>query len=397
MPLPIADNESITDLYSTLEESEDLITPIDAALAAAEMWIEEGSEEAAMTIQVYEEHNPDKPGNTPQTFCFAFEPSQYTKQTMMEYVRDTYGSGTYWHKSYTQKGKLIFNRRFAVKNVDQDREKEDKKHGVVLPPVQNNANMIMQMMQKSEERMMAVLERMAQNNQQPAVQMPNMMDMLGMLGTAKELFSGGGGTNNIDAMMKGIEMAKELGGGSDKETNTNDLLMTTLREFAPAIVKSISEMPNKNPPVRTANPIVKTNPGEPVKPVETDVKLTPQQAQMAQQAAFLVERAKVNADPGIYADMLLDMMPNITELLGGQSIVPLLLGLNPEVASYMPWFDELNSMLSEPAEDTSTTDLEMQDLTSDTDLSQNDQISDDQPGDVIIDDQSIDDGGATPE
>lgn len=69
---------------------------------------------------------------------------------------------------------------------------------------------------------------------------------------------------------------------------------------------------------------------------------------MKSAVAFLIEKAAAGADPGLYADLVLDNVPGfvLKNLLTGDAVEKLA-AVDPRVKSHAEWFRDLQGMLSE--------------------------------------------------
>ena len=174
--------------------------------------------------------------------------------------------------------------------------------------------------------------------------------MLGSLLQMKQLMGGNNeGTTAkdlISVFQSGLELAKDMGGGGEK--GIWDVL-----EKMPEMLGNIAEMEKQtvSAPPALAPPLVA---GDQL-PVATGPTLQPQGEPVLKELFFkkqldmLVAKAEKGSDPGLYADFILDNMPEdaIRTFLGEGDPFPRLVELNPTVAQHEMWFRSLGVFLNE--------------------------------------------------
>ncbi len=385
------------DIEDVFNHDDILSTPIDKTLEAIDLWMEDEDKEHALKIRVYRETSSETQprGNTAQPFLFSILPTEMEPDELLEHLRDNYGSGGYWIKGYGPKSRLVFNRHISVEDTEGDKrralEKKIALNPSLAPPQNDMMKMMMDMQQKSEARILSVINAMV-STQQPVTPVVDPMTMMTTLMRAmsemKALTSDGStkntGMEQLELIQKGVEFARDLN-PSDKETNDNDIIVTLIKNLGGPMLEAMKKPPQtpaviEQPIEGAKKPITQQPPADP--------QVNAYRQLMMQQTAFLLSVAKNNGNPEIYADMLLDQMPNITQLLQGQSIGDVCAGLNPEVNLYKPWFDQLNAALYEdgaPAED---------DLTRAANEEQTSEIQDDLESHTI--DEFVDSTGDEP-
>ena len=143
----------------------------------------------------------------------------------------------------------------------------------------------------------------------------------------------------------GLELAKDIGGGGEKS-------IWDVLEKMPAMLGQISEYAKANPPPALAPPVagdslpVATGPA----PAQSEGD-SPMLKEMffKKQLDMLISKAEKGSDAGLYADFILDNMPEdaIRTFLGDGDPFPRLVELNPNVAQHETWFRSLGIFLNE--------------------------------------------------
>ena len=84
-------------------------------------------------------------------------------------------------------------------------------------------------------------------------------------------------------------------------------------------------------------------------PQPTQAEQNAMQQQFLGYLNMLVEKAASDADPALYADLILDNMDEsmVREFVARPDTLQLLTTYNPKVAQFVPWFKELKSCLVE--------------------------------------------------
>lgn len=160
----------------------------------------------------------------------------------------------------------------------------------------------------------------------------------------------------IEIFKSGVEMAQNAAGGGG-DTGLADIVKALIQ--SPVLENVLKGQPGAAPaytidaagapiPDYRPNPNPAAPPqapsAAPVLPADPD-RMTPQQADMLvrQQLGYLVGRAKANSDPQLYAEWILDQMPEamLEHVLQAPDIIAELIQLNPEIANLRHWFDRL--------------------------------------------------------
>jgi len=319
-------------------ESEDVTNlqeNIDAQLS--EMFEQFGGDEndAQFKINIYRVQE----GRGELGYCFSCVPSELP---ILDKIRDDYGAGKYEIRVYEKTDKTRLKKRTKLVI-----EKTQKKPVVGIP--QNNSgelkdviSAMMEMQQKQMEQFQQIM--VMQRQQSVPVATPsvvNPMEMMTSMVTAMSQLNGLMPKQEMDQFIKGIELAKEFGSDNNgAEKGLADVLITAAKEFAPPLLE-MSKMAAQNTPRPVQTRPVKTpvsNSTPPVTEQENDPMLM-----LKMQLNMLVNKAAADSDPALYADLILDAMPEeqIREFLGQPNLQEFLTNMNPQVSIYWPWFDAL--------------------------------------------------------
>lgn len=374
----IEHDEIVEDVYFT-EDGEGQRTNPEIAM---EDWLSEVGGMANVEIRVFRDASTETHGKQP--FLFTFSPEDYSMGTLFAELRDKYGTGSYWVKAYSDARRLIFNKRVAVENIEKDKLDRDAKS----PYSATNSNNEMmrfftEMQQKTDEKFTALLLAMAQGNRSalpaPAVNPTEMMGgIMGIMLQLKELSGGDNqGKSQMELITQGMELASKFASG-DKETNTQDTMLELVKTFGAPLVEAMKNTP-------TAQPVVSSE-------IEAKQKLDQQENQIDVmfriQTNALLERAKKGSDPELYADVLLDSIPNLVLLLNNKPIGEVLIKYNPEIANHSEWFERLNAAIYNPYDEDSISKMSP-DLTKDVELTENSNIADITSGVTIENEEEI--------
>lgn len=166
----------------------------------------------------------------------------------------------------------------------------------------------------------------------------------------------------LDMFMRGLEIAQNLNQGGD--TGIGGMLRDVLRSpiVAAAVQSAIpsqqaqqprpAALPNPQPPAQVSH----AKPAEPVNPPQQDENKV-----LAYYLGFLVGKAQSGAEPSLYAELVLDNVPDaqLTPMLArGDGLIDHLIGVQPLVAQHREWFskllDEINDLLEPEPEGADT-------------------------------------------
>ncbi len=171
----------------------------------------------------------------------------------------------------------------------------------------------------------------------------------------------------IDMFMQGLQLARELREDSAPGDNSiGGMLRDVLKSpIMAAAVQSAVQTQAQPQPARLPNPAAVTPQPAPVSHAKPSDQPAPQQEGnqvLAYYLGFLVGKAKIGSDPSLYAELVLDNVPDaqLTPMLGrGDALIDDLIAIHPPVADHRAWFvallKEINELLSQDVpEETNT-------------------------------------------
>lgn len=302
-------------------------------------------------------------GGEPEPYLFSCSPSELP---VIDRLRDEYGTGSYRIRVY--RNNLIF-RSFTV-GVEARR--------TPITPTPAPAP-VSDGLAAALERQTALLERLINQRQQPTQQVNSfemLTTLLGAIGQVKNLFgtpAASGPENAIDLFMKGIEAAKELGGGEKGNTGLMDIVRDLLKS---PIIEKMIEGAAANVGVPHAPPMVTTQPGigEVAQPIFSGTQPAPQPTTpqppsngdaihqqapspendprlvgMVHNIRYLATKAAANADVELYADWVLDNVPRdlLVQMIGDPNALATLTTAVPEARPYVGWFSQVLALVND--------------------------------------------------
>lgn len=164
----------------------------------------------------------------------------------------------------------------------------------------------------------------------------------------------------VDLILKGVELARDLGDGGG-EKSVMGLLGDLLK--SPLLAEAVKAQ--HAPPVRRANPVPASGAPAAPAPAPAPQGAAPsvngsnsEDAMLKTYITALVAKARAGSDPTLYADYILDNVPEplIRHVLSHADIVGYLATIDPGVQAYREWFEELRAALQEGLEGDSTPD-----------------------------------------
>ena len=186
-------------------------------------------------------------------------------------------------------------------------------------------------------------------------------DLVETLVALKTLNGDGGSEKTLDAMFKGIELAKQLGGADGTGRSWPDLVLEAVKEVAPMAKSMIEQRQNgapAQPPSAAALPAPAANPSLP-QPVlgsaEGNDMLALVRPLLEKLAADLEDFAANSADPGLAAEALMGKIPKmirsqvtpeqLREWLNNPQWWQIVVGFRPTLMPYQGYCDDVRADL----------------------------------------------------
>ncbi len=282
------------------------------------------------------------PGKGEVEHCFSATPAELP---IIDRIKENFGAGTY--QIWVYKNGKIFKRR--VLNI----AKELKKEAPVLPG--NDTNSLVQMVMENNRQMAERMEAFMKSQQQTPTTDPMAM-MTGMMSAMvqmKEFI--GGGSNQMDTLLGAVKLIKEVGGG-DSDGGSGRNFIDGIVELGGKVMPALAEMSKHTPPMTPPagapgqpQASVQNNPApaqvenNTQQPTNEDIQM--QQAAMKQQLQFLMAQAAANKSTALWADMVMDMIPEnvIVQWISepNEKILQYFAQFEPGIMQYQQWFTEL--------------------------------------------------------
>lgn len=161
--------------------------------------------------------------------------------------------------------------------------------------------------------------------------------------------------NGIDLFIKGVELARDLGGGGDGGDTS---LMSILKELVKspmmaAAVESVASRAPQMPQQVQQRPQLAAPQPTTVAPVPTPAPPAPEvmtpNPTLAYYLGMLCTMSQNGKDPSLYADLVLDNAPDelLTPMLEADDGVAFLAQFHPSVEQHRQWFAQLIAIIRE--------------------------------------------------
>lgn len=253
-------------------------------------------------------------------------------------IKSRFGGGEFIIKAYDNKSKIRLNQRLFI-------EGEPIIESIKAPALFNSQQSapafdmpsFLNAIQESNKQMLVGLAQIMQPRGDSEVAMLEKMQLY------KNLFSSGNipAENPMDMLIKGIELAKSMEPRAAGEATGMDVLIETVKSFAPAITAVVGQSR------RNTKPQIPLPAHSQSAPAIPDIPSAPEQSENEETMLFkyyvnmLVGFASQDRDPQLYADLIADNMSDekISELLNNPNIIDDLIKINPGVSEHRTWFE----------------------------------------------------------
>lgn len=261
--------------------------------------------------------------------CFSAVPSELP---ILDRIRDEYGPGDYKVMVYN-KNRL---RKKPTITIAEPRRKPVT--DVIRESKQDLAGVIATLAEQQRETMRMMQTAMVQPQAPAADPMAMMSAMMTAMVQMKEFLAPTQPQGNpVELLVKGVELARDIGGGNG-EKNINDTLLGLAKEFGPPLLAMASQEKQSHPQMKppTGNPPVNPN-------IQPQAQQQPIDPAFAHQLGMLVQKASTQADPGLYADVICDNADpqQIADIIQRPDLVEYLGSINPGVLQHREWFEKL--------------------------------------------------------
>lgn len=263
---------------------------------------------------------------------------------IMERLRDEYDGGKFFIQIYKNK------KRFKQLKVTVEKPKSNVTTAVVA--VKNDMVEMIKAINEQQQQQFNMLKetllQIAGKQVTPTDPMAMMASMMGAMMQMKNFLSPAQPENSIspdkmiDVLLKGMEMGKDSGGGS--ETGFLDIVKELIKSPALATALTAAQNVPQLPKARNApaiqNNSQSTNPANLSPGSREEPKMN---AVIARNLEMLVSKAEKDADPILYAEFIIDNVPEsmIKEHILRDDLIESLSKINPKVTQYKEWFLEL--------------------------------------------------------
>lgn len=323
--------------------------------------------ESNATINLYRQ--PDKNSKRLE-FMFTVQPDDFGSWgDLLSRIRDEYGGGNY-RVHIRRDSYLIKNQGFSIAEVRQ--KPDDKKSDSdMLSYMRESHERQIQMMQMQNQQTMQLFTALAQNNQPQPSQSPTemMQSLMQTMMVMKEFTGGNKQEDGVERLLQGIKLAKSLSG----DGGSDNVLLEAVKAFGPTLAQAgmggaqpqqpqgpqhFAENPRQNAkenlPGKQAegdkwhDPVSQNN--QPENSAKNADQKLPSQSEIEEMSwklkmglSFLVQKAAENADPALYADLVLDNVPEkeLGDLLEQENPIELLANFQPKILDYPEWFGKL--------------------------------------------------------
>lgn len=324
-----------------LDELIDIDETEEAQLDALDGMIAEFTGAADTVVNVYRQGDGKN-----LSFLFRTNPDEMTGGELMEKCRDNYGTGDY--RIHIRKGsRLVKNAPFSVEaKKEPDPATLQHNQGMditaIMAMMQENNNRTMQMF---SETMKAIAGN--NNNAAPFDPVAAQASLMQQLLALKQMSEPKDQSKDAVAMLiQGLTLAKDLG-PKDGETNSSDILLEGIKQFAPAIAQA-TKMGQAAIP---GNGAALAPPGDEQATADAEREKTMGMRSMMlrQQLGFLVKQAESGKNPDLYAELLLDQLGEavVLDFVGKPDALDKLGQINPGVMGQQIWFEALRDAILE--------------------------------------------------
>lgn len=261
-------------------------------------------------------------------------------------LQQAYGGGEYMLHGLDAKRQFKFRRQVAIATPLQG--------AAAAVPAVNALDKLADVMRQGFEQQQALLREVL--TARPGVPATDPVaarrEILQDLALMKEIMGGGqqqtmGPDKLLEVMKLGMDVAKDAAGGGE---GWEAIVSKAIDTMGPSIAEAMASRQTSVPPAAIGQP-AGAPPRLPAQPAPASQQ-PKRGGSMKEYVGFLVERAAEESDPGLYADLILDAVPeamlkSIKVMLDSGDPVARLALIDPRVHQHAQWFRELGAVLVE--------------------------------------------------
>lgn len=294
-----------------------------------------------------------------EVYLFTCDQSEY--ENINDRLRDDFGSGLYRVRLWARQGS---KKKTLRKCFDIEVRAPEKKTDIIAPAVSNDLTAVMRMVEESSRRQQDFMERMLSDRRDTPKEVDpfDMMEKLSNIMANMQRGNAPAATTTNDPtelVLKGVELAERFGSKSGGDGGgIADLIREAIKSpLVETIVKSAlarqvappaaaPTLHNVPPPPQLTPAAQSTTTAPESPPPQAPTSL---QEMFAGQIAYLLEKAKANYDPEIYANwFFVELPPEETAYLcNTPGVLDQAIALVPEVVAHRDWFEEFIELMKD--------------------------------------------------
>jgi hypothetical protein len=304
--------------------------------------------------------------NQPPSYVFECDPTSFS----LDDLRDKYNGGEF--RLYIMKdGRLWKNMRVVVEPKQVIHSHDP------APPTQNPTSEILAIMRDGFAAQAAAIREMSASRN-GAASLFQGADLPAIITAAAAAITAlrpppppppaDTSAQALDMFMRGLELAREMRDDAPGDSSFGGMLRDVLRSpiVAAAVQNSMSPPPPPEPRPAPPAPQISQAKTTPTPPPSSQPSA--ENNMIAYYLGFLVSKAQADADPELYAEMVLDNLTDeqlIPMLNRGPALIDDFIAAVPAVANHRPWFESLIAAVTNALKVDDTSDAEKDDNASD--------------------------------
>lgn len=272
---------------------------------------------------------------------------------VIDRIKNDFGAGAYEIWIYKD-GKILKRPKLNIaKQIEKENTSTNDSN------INSIISTILQSQKEQNEKFENLVVTISNNNNQPVFDPMSMMSsMVGMMAQMKDFINPQNGNDKFSEMIEVIKIVKEIGGDNEGSgRNFTDGMVDLAKAFGPGLIEVTSKLSDRASENNQSIQKAPVNMQEQPINKENTSDAEEQRMQMFKmQLGMLVHKASTGSDPALYADLVLDSIPEekIREFISHPDVIGYLMSINPDVGNYKEWFTnlmgEINSALNEANE-----------------------------------------------